>query len=400
MMTHSEEESIVNTTTRGRRERWRALIVAPLSLAFALAFVACGDGGGIEGSEESADVPTAEAQGDASGNLTVSNWPFYIDRNTVPEFEKETGLSVKYIEDVNDNTEFFGKLQPQLEQGESGGRDIFVVTDWMAKKMYDLGYLQNFDQEAVAPAMENLVPALESPSFDPERAYSLPWQSGMTGLVVNTKEAPDITSVNDLFDPQYKGKVTMLTEMRDTVPLILKADGIDPAEATEEDWMAAIEKLREAADSGQIRRFTGNDYTRDLASGDTVAAIGWSGDAVQLQADNPDIEFVMPDEGCMLWSDNMVIPVGAPNPTAAYEWMNYAYDPQNQAQIANYNYYFTPVEGTKEVLEQKGSPAAKSPLVFPTDEFTAECSTQDEPAGGAEAVRRVEQAFQSVITGG
>jgi len=318
----------------------------------------------------------------------------------VPEFEKKTGLSVKYIEDVNDNTEFFGKVQPQLEQGQSGGRDIFVVTDWMAKKMYDLGYLQNFDQEAVQPAVDNLIPSLQSPSFDPERAYSLPWQGGMAGLVVNTQEAPDVTSINDLFDPKYKGKVTMLTEMRDTVPLVMKADGVDPAEATEEDWMAAIEKIREAAQSGQIRRFTGNDYTRDLANGDAVAVIGWSGDAVQLQADDPNIEFRMPDEGCSLWADNMVIPAGAPNPTAAYEWMNYVSQPENAAQISNYNYYIAPFEGTKEVLEQKGSPAAKSDLVFPGEEYTAECSTQTDPPGGPEAVRRVEQAFQSVITGG
>ena len=369
-------------------------------LAAALLLAACGGEEGIEGGAETADVPTAEAEGEATGNMTVSNWPFYIDRNTVPEFEKETGLSVKYIEDVNDNTEFFGKMRPLLERGESGGRDIFVVTDWMAKKMYDLGYLQNFDQEAVAPAMENLLPSYESPAFDPERAYSLPWQGGMTGLVVNTKEAPDVTSINDLFDPKYKGKVTMLTEMRDTVPLVLKADGIDPAEATEEDWMAAIDRIRESAESGQIRRFTGNDYTRDLANGDAVAVIGWSGDAVQLQADDPDIQFVMPDEDCILWADNMVIPVGAPNPTAAYEWMNYVYEPENQAQIVNYNYYETPVAGTEEVLKREGSPAARSELVFPSEDFTAECSTQPEPPGDAEAVKRVEQAFQAVITGG
>jgi spermidine/putrescine transport system substrate-binding protein len=137
-----------------------------------------------------------------------------------------------------------------------------------------------------------------------------------------------------------------------------------------------------------------------MANGDVVAAIGWSGDAVQLQADNPNIEFVMPDEGCILWSDNMLIPVGAPNPTAAYEFMNYVYRPENQAQIADYNYYFTPVQGTKEVLEKQGSPAAESELVFPTEEYTANCSTQDEPTeGGPEAVREIEQAYQDVITG-
>jgi spermidine/putrescine transport system substrate-binding protein len=129
-----------------------------------------------------------------------------------------------------------------------------------------------------------------------------------------------------------------------------------------------------------------------------VAAIGWSGDAVQLQADDPAIEFQMPDEGCILWSDNMVIPVGAPNPTAAYEWMNYVYEPENQAQIAEYNYYVTPVDGVQEVLEQQGSEAAEADLVFPSDEFTADCDTQPDPPE-ADA-KEIEQRFQSVITGG
>lgn len=376
---------------------WRPLI-ALAALAAALLLAACGgdDVGGGNGDQE---VQTATAEGEPTGDLNISNWPFYIDKKTVPDFEKASGLSVEYNEDVNDNTEFFGKVQPLLEQGESGGRDIMVVTDWMANKMYDLGYLQNLDKSALGPAFDNLKPSLASPAFDPNRDFSLPWQSGMTGLVVNTADAPDVKSINDLFDPEYKGKVEMLTEMRDTVPLVMKADGVDPANATEEDWMAAIDKIRDAAESGQIRKFTGNDYTKDLANGDAVAVIGWSGDAVQLQADDPNIQFVMPEEGCMLWSDNMVIPVGAPNPTAAYEWMNYVYEPENQAQIANYNYYVVPVDGVQPILEEQGSDAAESELVFPADEFTANCSTQDEPPGGAEAIQRVEQEFQSVITG-
>jgi spermidine/putrescine transport system substrate-binding protein len=217
--------------------------------------------------------------------------------------------------------------------------------------------------------------------------------------VVNTAEAPDVTSINDLFDPEYKGRVTMLTEMRDTVPLVMKADGIDPAEATTEDWMAAIDKIRDAAESGQIRRFTGNDYTKDLANGDTVAVIGWSGDAVQLQADDPDIQFVMPDEGCMIWGDNMVIPVGAPNPTAAYEWMDYVYQPENQAQITAYNNYVQPVDGVQEIFEKEDPDLASSDLVFPSDEYLADCSTQVDPPGEPEDVAEVEREFQSVVTG-
>jgi spermidine/putrescine transport system substrate-binding protein len=374
------------------------LLIALATIGAALALAACGDDDGIEGTGADGEVPTAEAQGEPSGKLAISNWPFYIDRKTVPEFEQETGITVRYTEDVNDNNEFFGKIQPLLEDGQSGGRDIFVVTDWMAEKMYGLGYLQNFDREAVEPAFANLKPALESPSFDPDRDFSLPWQSGMTGLIVNTDLAPDVTSINDLFDPAYRGKVEMLTEMRDTVPLVMKADGIDPTEASTEDWMAAIEKIGDAADSGQIRRFTGNEYTRDLASEDAVAVIGWSGDAVQLQADNANIEFVMPDEGCMLWSDNMVIPVGAPNPTAAYAWMNYVYEPENQAQITAYNNYVEPVEGVRELFEEEDSELAESRLIFPDDEYTADCTTQTNPP--AESEREIERAFQNVVTGG
>jgi spermidine/putrescine transport system substrate-binding protein len=388
----------MNEEHRGAHSQIRLTLMAALALIAALALAACG-GDSVGGSDSAGETTVATAEGEASGDLNISNWPFYIDKETVPDFEKATGLSVEYNEDVNDNAEFFGKVQPLLEQGDSGGRDIMVVTDWMAKKMHDLGYLQEFDTEAVADAMANLRPDLQSPSIDPDRAYTLPWQTGMTGLVVNKAEAPDVTSINDLFDPQYKGRVEMLSEMRDTVPLVMKADGIDPADATKEDWLAAIDKINGAVESGQIRKISGNDYTKDMANGDAVAVIGWSGDAVQLQADNPDIQFVMPEDGCILWSDNMVIPVGAPNPTAAYEWMDYVYQPENQAQIADYNYYLTPVDGVQEILEKQGSPAAKSDLVFPDANYTADCSTQTDPPGSEEDVAEVEQEFQSVITG-
>ncbi len=364
-------------------------------LACSLFLAACGSDLGGGGSEE--EVETAEAEGEPSGDLTISNWPFYIDKETVPDFEQQTGVSVDYIEDVNDNNEFFSKLQPQLQKGDSAGRSIAVVTDWMAEKMYSLGYLQNFDKEAIPNVVDNLTPTLSNASFDPERNFSAPWQAGMTGLVVNTKLAPDIKSIEDLFDPKYKGEVSVLTELRDTIPLIMKSEGVDVENATTDDWMAAIDKMQEAVDSGQIGDFTGNDYTADLARGDAIAAIGWSGDAVQLQADNPDIEFVMPEEGCIQWSDNMVIPVGAPNPTAAYAWMDYVYDPKNQAQITDYNYYVSPVDGVKEILEQQDSAAAKSNLVFPDEEYTKNCSSQPNPP--AEDEQEIDRAFQAVLTG-
>jgi spermidine/putrescine transport system substrate-binding protein len=374
----------------------KQLITAIAVLAGALALAACGsEGGGLEsGSGDDVEIQTAQG-GDPSGELTISNWPLYIDKNTVANFEEETGVSVKYIEDINDNTEFFGKLRPQLAQGESGGRSIIVPTDWMAAKMYDLGYVQNLDKSAIPNVEENLISSLQSPSFDPERNFSVPWQSGMTGIIVRKDLAPDITSINDLFDPKYKGKVTFLSEMRDSVPLVMKADGIDPENASDEDWLAAIDKIQEAAASGQIRDFTGNDYADDLSRGDVVAAVGWSGDAVQLQADNPNIEWRMPDEGCMLWTDNMEIPVGAPNTAAALAFMNYVYDPEVAADITEYVQYVSPVDGVKEILTERDPEIANNQLIFPDEKFTADCTIQVSP----EDEQGVTEAFEAVLSG-
>ncbi len=374
----------------------RGLLIATLALSASVLLAACGSdlgGGGNDG-----DVTTAEATGTVGGELVISQWPFYIDRKTVPEFEQDAGVEVNYIEDVNDNNEIFAKLRPDLQNGESADRSIIVVTDWMAKKMYDLGYLQNLDKDAIPAVDENLVDSLASPSIDPDRSYTVPWQSGMTGLVVNTAEAPDVTSINDIFDPKYKGKVTVLTELRDTVPLVMKADGVDPTKATTQEWLDAINKLNDAVKSGQIRKLTGNDYTDDLARGDAVVTIGWSGDAIQLQADNSDINFVMPDTGCILWSDNMVIPVGAPNPDAAYAFMDYVYDPANQSQIAQYNSYITPVKGVQDIFQKDAPDLAESELIFPTDEFTGDCTTQTDPPADGE--QEVEDAWQQLISGG
>jgi len=380
----------------GRASLLAATAVA--AIAVALGLVACGSsGGGIEGGG-SDEAETVKLEKKASGSLTISNWPLYIDEKTVPDFEKATGISVNYIEDVNENDGFFAKMQPLLAKGESGGRSIFVVTDWMAAKMRELGYLQNLDKSALPNVEKNLLESLRHPTFDQEREFSVPWQTGMGGLIVRTDLAPEIKSICDLFDPKYKGKVDFLSEVIETVPLVMACEGINPDEASEDQWMKTINRIKEATEEGQIRRFTGNDYARDLTSGDVVAVIGWSGDAVQLQADNPNIKFRMPTEGCSLWSDNMVIPVGAPNPTAAEAWMNYVYDPKNQAQIAEYVNYITPVEGVKEVFEKEGQDElVKNPLIFPTEEFTKKCFTQ--PKISAEELQNVTRAFNSVVNG-
>jgi spermidine/putrescine transport system substrate-binding protein len=380
--------------SRPERRIVAALATVVAALALALGIAACGGdtvgGGGNEG-----DATTAEG-GKASGSLTISNWPGYIDpgkNGTVAEFEDESGVSVDYVEDINSNDGFFGKMQPLLEQGESGGRSIFVVADYMAKQMHDLGYLENIDQSDVPTVFENLTPALRSPGFDPKREYSVPWQSGMTGIWVDTSKAPEIHSVNDLFDPKYKGKVTMLEELRETVPLVMLAEGVDPANASADEWLKAIDKLKGAAESGQIRRFGGNEYTEDLTAGNIVAAIGWSGDASLIE--NKDAEWRMPTEGCTQWSENMVIPVGAPNAAAALAWMDFVYRPEVAADITEYVEYISPVDGVKELLEKRGSELADSEIVFPTEQFTKKCTGQNTPPD----LERVNEAWQEVLTG-
>ena len=374
--------------------RW--MLAAALVVLAALA-AGCGtdETNSANAGGEHADVVP---KGPVKGSFTFSQWPLYIDpgkKGTVAEFEKATGVDLKYVEEINDNDQFFGKIRPQLQRGDSGGRSLITVSDWLAARMDKLGYIQHFDYSKLPNVKKNLIPALRHPAADPNRAFTIPWQSGMTGLIVRSDLAPGVDSINDLYDPKYKGKVTMLTEMRDSVPMTLKAMGIDPERATKDQWLQAVDKISKAADSGQVRKFTGNEYIKDLPKGDTWIALGWSGDAIQLQKDNPNIKFVMPKEGCMLWSTSMEIPVGAPNPQAAQAFINFVYDPKVQADIAEWVNYVTPVRGVKAILAKRDPALAKSQLIFPSESYTANCSF--EPVLGGELGQEVTEAFQRAI---
>jgi spermidine/putrescine transport system substrate-binding protein len=350
-------------TRRHILKRGAAGVMSASALAY---LAACGTDETVGG--QKAEGEKSIPNGKIADALYVANWPAYIDeeRTALKSFEKKYGTKIKYIEEINDNDQFFGKVRQQYDQGSSGGRDIHVVTDWMAGRMLRLGYVQKFDKSTMPNANANLIDRLKSPPFDPTRDFSMPWQSGMTGIIYRkdkVKRPPK--SVDDLFDPAYKGKVTMLTEMRDSVGLVTAWQGGDPEKASVDEYLKAIDKIQEGVDSGQIRGFTGNEYIKDIPKGDSWVIFGWSGDAVQLKADNPNVEFVLPESGGMLWTDNMQIPVGAPHAYTAEKFIDYVYQPEVQAPIEAYINYICPVNGTKEVIEKTDRSLAENPLIFP-----------------------------------
>jgi spermidine/putrescine transport system substrate-binding protein len=300
--------------------------------------------------------------------LVWANWPLYIDEHSLKTFDKRYDVKVKYVEEINDNFEFFGKVRQQLAQGRDIGRDIVTLTDYMAARWVRDGYCEPLDKKNI-PNIKNLVPNLKSINYDPERTYTLPWQSGGIGIGYNPKKTGrKLESVNDLFDPAFKGRITMLQEPYDSACLVLLGMGIDASTAKIDDILTAIEKIQVAKNAGQIRRFTGNDYTTDLAKGNVWAAVAYSGDLVQLQADNPDLQFVYPKEGAMLFTDNMLIPKHAAHPYGAEVLMNYYYEPEVAAKVAAYVNYLTPVEGAKEILLKTDPEIANNPLIFPPDD--------------------------------
>jgi spermidine/putrescine transport system substrate-binding protein len=332
---------------------------------------ACGGGDDTDDTAGGGGGDGGGGSGGGGNVLRFDNWPGYIDEETVALFADESGLDFTYTEAFNDNNEYFARVQADLGAGRDIGADIIAPTNWMAARLIGLEYVKELPLDAI-PNAANLVASLQSPSWDPTGTFTLPWQSGMTGIAYNIEETGrELTSMEDLFDPAFSGRIGMLTEMRDTVGLLLLASGIDPADATFDDATGAFDRLQTAKDDGTIRQFTGNDYMDDLASGNFAACIGWSGDISQLALDNPALRFVIPDEGGMQWSDVMAIPVAAPNTAAAATWMNYVYDPENAARITAFVGYNSPVDGVREVLEANPDTAAlaESPLLFP-DEAT------------------------------
>ncbi|GIJ26955.1 ABC transporter substrate-binding protein [Micromonospora qiuiae] len=378
----------------------RGLLTGTVGVAALLA--TGGAGCGIPAAQQTGAGCVSEDLSDTEKKLAFSNWPQYLDvddeskRPSLDSFVSATGIQVTYTEDINDNNEFFGKVQYQLSTCQSTGRDLMVLSDWMAARMIRLGWIQKLDPANLPNVEANLLPSLRDRPLDVGNDFAVPWQAGLAGLAYNGRVTKEIRGVDELLTrPDLKGRVTVLSEMRDTMGLLLLSNGHDPAAFTEAQFDAALDKLRRAVAAGQIRRFTGNDYAPDLARGDIAACIGWSGDIIQLGFDDDRIRFVVPDSGVLLWSDNMLVPKKATHRANAEALINHYYDPAVAAQLAAYVNYICPVQGAQEEMAKIDPELAVNPLIFPDDATLA--AARVFMALDEQQERAYETRFQQVI---
>ena len=348
----------------------RGLIAGTGAVGAAGLLAACGSGGS----------DSAGGGGDA-GTVRWGNWPLYLDYDedtkkypTLEAFSAESGIAAKYFEDYNDNDEFYGKVQAQLKLNEDIGYDVVTPTDWMAARWIRLGYAQKFDLDNI-PNRVNILDSLSSPSFDPKRESTLTWQGIMGGFGWNTKANPKgVRTLDDLFAPQNKGKVVVLSEMRDTIGIILLSQGVDLQTVTEDQFMNAVDFMEGKIADGWIRGVKGNEYAEDLTSGDATAVIGWSGDMFILASENEGkFDFAIPESGGTISGDNFIIPtpVGADAKANAEKLINYYYDPAVAAEVAAYVNYVCPVKGAQAEMEKIAPELASSSYIFPDDAMSA-----------------------------
>ncbi|MEX0833395.1 MAG: spermidine/putrescine ABC transporter substrate-binding protein, partial [Actinomycetota bacterium] len=349
-----------------------------------------------------------------ANKLDVANWPLYIDKEgktesgvvkggTVADFNKATGIDTKYVETISDNEEFFGTdIRSQLASDQPTGWDIMVMTDWMIAKLIDLGFVQPLHQDLLPNPNANLDPKFQNPWFDPGNAHSYPWAAGITGIGYDSsRTGRDITSIEDLFDPEFEGKIGMFSEMRDSYNFMFHRMGVDPVEATIEDVQEAQRMLLEQRPL--VRGYYGNDYTDQLAAGNLWITMAWSGDIFALALDNPDLKWVLPEEGGNRWSDNMVIPILAEHPTDAHEWINFVYEPKIATQITEWVWYESPVVGIQERIEKDGqdrpnmAKLASDPFVWPDEEVLSNTSLYKRLT--PEEEKEWQQLFDQVILG-
>lgn len=327
------------------------------------------------------DAAASEDHSAKEKRVNFSNWTEYIDvsederhRPSLDTFTKRTGIKVKYTEDINDNVEFFGKIKPQLAAGQDTGRDLICVTDWLAARLIRFGWVQKLDPANLPHAFTNLSPQFRNPDWDPGHAYSYPWAGISTVIAYNVKATggKEVTSLSQLLEnPKLKGKVGLLSEMRDTVGMTLLDMGKDPATVTADDFDAAVARVQKSVDRKQVRRFTGNDYISDLSKGDLAACLAWAGDVVQLQADNPDIRFHIPDSGYMTSSDSLLVPNNARHKGNAERLIDYYYELPVAARLAAWINYVCPVDGVGPELAKIDKDASEDPLIVPDKAMAA-----------------------------
>jgi spermidine/putrescine transport system substrate-binding protein len=360
-----------------RRDLLRRAGIGAGALSVSALLAACGIGGDSEeeGSKDDGFTTTKE-----QGELDFANWPYYIDpgkNGTVADFEKKTGIDMSYKDVIDDNAGFFATIREPLASDQATGWDIIVITDWLVTKMARLGYLEKLDHSLLPNFEANAGEVYKDPEFDPGNAHSIPWQGGITGVAYNEElTGREITSIEDLFDPAFEGRVGMFSEMRDTMCLTLLGLGIEPETATLEDAQRAQEKLLEQKDADIVRKYYGNEYIDAFARGDLAVTMAWSGDVVGRSINKPHLKFVLPEEGALRWVDNMVIPQDAAHPIDAHKFMDYVYDPQVQADITAWVGYITPVPQVQPIISKYkdsfSQGIANSPLSFPTEELEAE----------------------------
>ena len=389
------DEHDVRRPTKHRPELTRRRFLQGSVLAGTAAFLAaCGTPGTGSAAPSSAATSGASASAPGSapasaaaspaqgGDLRFANWIGYIDTAddgsfpTIMKFEDESGITVTYAEDVDDNETFFtSDLQAPLEAGLPTEWDIVVVTDWMVARLARLGWLETIDTSLTPNFVANLAENYKARSFDPDTNLAAPWQSGMTGIGFDKAKTGDLTSLDVFFSDQYKGKLTYLSEMRDTVGLSAIKLGHDPATLTQAQFDEALAAVDAAVKSGIVRQVTGNSYVEDMAGGSVTVAMAWSGDVLSLlvpdQTEAQDFQWALPTEGGMLWTDNMVIPKGSPNKAQAERWIDFYYEPENAAVIEACVNYVCPVAGAKEVMVTIDPEIANNPLIFPPDDWVA-----------------------------
>jgi spermidine/putrescine transport system substrate-binding protein len=394
-----EAAEVVTALQRGRLSR-RSMLAAAGALGTGAALAACGTSSGsgdtaasAGGSSSPSALTPAVDKSATEKIVNWANWTLYLDYDektkkypTLEKFKAATGIDYTYAEDIEDNETYYGKIQAQLRRGQDIDKDIITLTDYMAARVIQAGWTQKLDQANI-PNGKNILDNLKGAqniAWDPNRDHSYTWQSGYAGLGWNTPELKKLTgksslkSLDELWDPRLKGRVEVLSEMRDTIGLILLAQGVDITKPpTPEQWQAGLDVLAKQLDSGQIRQVKGNSYKEDLVSRDAVAVIGWSGDLFQLDFENGGngtFGFGLPESGGTLWSDNLMVPIGSPHKTNAEKLINFYYDPAIAAEVANYVNYICPVKGAKEAMAKMPNvdPAVlNSPYIFPTAEDLA-----------------------------